>query len=156
MRPLDRDRHDTPKGVERPQVQRSALGRQHPDGLRAQSKRNQRRLRPVIPNHDMPAIGTLACVVLQRAPQSRECVIQLLTRGINRAFAALMHIPPSGCRQADRDRLELETPGDISGDVGNRTLAVGCQENVTTEIKQPGDLLLTRLCFTGSLSNGRR
>ena len=134
----------------------SALGRQHPYGLRAQSERNQRRLRAVIPDHDMAAIGPLACVVLQRAAQSRECVVQLLTRRFNRAFAALMHFPPSGCRQADRDRLELETPGDVSGDVGNRTLAVGGQEDVTTEIKQPGDLLLTRLCFTRPLSHGRR
>ena len=49
VRPFDRDRDDTPKGIERPQIELSALRRQNPNGFRSQSERNERRLRPMTP-----------------------------------------------------------------------------------------------------------
>src|SRR5687768_17292871 len=40
---LDRDRDDTAEGIERPQIELGADGRQNSDRLPAQSKRNERR-----------------------------------------------------------------------------------------------------------------
>ena len=104
----------------------------------------------------MTAVRTLAGVVLQRATKLRECVIQLLTRGLDRTFTALMHIPSSCSRQADGYRLEFETTGDISGNVSNRTLTVRGQQDVATQIEQTGDFLFACLGFTRSLPNRSR
>ena len=156
MGTLDGDRYDTSEGIERSEIQVSALGRQNPNGLRAESKRNERRLRPVITHYVMACMRAVGRRT-ERTPKPGECLIQLISRrarrSVRRPDAAPNRPPSVGIWQSSPSSKRRATYRATSA-IARSLSVVSRMSRLRSNSRVTSCLRFLR--FTRSLANSRR